>query len=101
MGWETRGNGIYYYQKRREGSRVVSEYVGTGPDAALIESLVQLGYDKAKHDRRQDQKQRAEVEAFDGEVAALCELIDMLTDAALVTAGFHKHKGQWRRKRRK
>ncbi len=27
MGWEKRGNKQYYYRKRREGDRVVSEYL--------------------------------------------------------------------------
>ncbi len=30
MGWEERNGRLYYYEKRREGRRVVSQYVGTG-----------------------------------------------------------------------
>ena len=30
MAWEERNGKSYYYQKRREGDRVVSEYIGTG-----------------------------------------------------------------------
>ena len=45
MGWETRGNGKYYYRKRRIGDKVVSEYVGTGPGAELIAEL-QRNYDR-------------------------------------------------------
>ncbi len=31
MGWERRGNGFYYYRKRREGHRGISEYYDTPP----------------------------------------------------------------------
>ena len=36
MAWEKRGNNSYYYQKRRIGDRVVSDYIGAGPVAEMI-----------------------------------------------------------------
>ena len=36
MGWEQRGNNLYYYRKVRVGSRVKSTYVGRGEIAHLI-----------------------------------------------------------------
>ena len=36
MGWEKRGNGLYYYRKKRMGQRVVSEYMGTGLFGSIV-----------------------------------------------------------------
>jgi len=36
MGWEKRGNNLYYYRKKRDGDRIVSEYVGNGRMAQRI-----------------------------------------------------------------
>lgn len=42
MGWERRGNGYYYYRKRREGHRVISEYVGNGRAAEVAAAMDRL-----------------------------------------------------------
>src|SRR5689334_1315562 len=99
MAWEKRGNRTYYYQKRREGSRVISEYVGTGRDAVLISRMEEILRDRAETERQVERIKREKLEAFDSELGQLCTLIQMLMNATLEAKGFHKHKGQWRRKR--
>jgi len=42
MGWETRGNGSYYYRKVRDGGRVRSEYVGAGMLAEALAGLDEI-----------------------------------------------------------
>jgi hypothetical protein len=42
MGWKQIGNHLYYYRSRLEGSRVVSEYVGTGESAWLSAKFLEL-----------------------------------------------------------
>lgn len=41
MGWEKRGNGKYYYRKKRIGNRVFSTYMGKGEKAekAYLEDM--------------------------------------------------------------
>ena len=36
MGWERRGNKVYYYEKKRQGKRVVSVYLGRDDLAELL-----------------------------------------------------------------
>lgn len=99
MAWEKRGRGLYYYRKRREGRRVVSEYVGSGPLAALSAEL-----DAAKRQARESEwaeVRAARAEQRQTDVAlgtaenALCALIS----AVLEGYGFHQHKRQWRKRR--
>jgi hypothetical protein len=48
-------------------------------------------------------ERRAEREESDAEERAISDWFDgvqAVADAAMVAAGYHKHKGQWRRRRR-
>lgn len=97
MGWEERKGRLYYYRKRRVGEQVVSQYVGTGPGAEAC-----AAFDRAAREtrKRQRQKLRKEREALDEEARQVRGVIDQirtLTHATLVAAGYHTHKGQWRK----
>ena len=99
MGWETRGNGSYYYRKVRRGGRVCSEYVGRGLVADILADID----DDARHDAQvQQQARRAEVDAERHTAATLAEvdrMVQHMTAAALIAAGYHTHRRQWRRQR--
>ena len=99
MGWERRAGKFYYYRKQRRGRRVHSMYVGEG----LIGQLC------ARLDREREQQRMAaratckamrEIEtSIDRRLRrAEAEILAVLC-AALHAAGYHKHKGQWRKKR--
>jgi len=51
-------------------------------------------------DRDERRAGREEFEAEEKAVAKRLDGVQAVADAAMVAAGFHKHKGQWRRKRR-
>jgi hypothetical protein len=99
MGWEKRGNGTYYYRKEREGSRVRSLYVGGGQTAALIAQLEMMRREKRAEKRNTYLRQVSEFQAQDAIVEAACRMIDGVLEAALIVAGFHTHKRQWRKMR--
>lgn len=104
MGWERRGNSTYYYQKIREGGRVVSRYCGRGAAAEAMAAMT--AYDRWQANRERE-RGRGEIEqAEQATAAALAALRDLdraagaAMRAALHEAGYHQHdRGAWRRRR--
>jgi hypothetical protein len=100
MAWERRGSNLYYYQSKRVDGRVRNKYVGAGELAQTIAHA-----DETIRQSRAAQSERARVELEEARTIAsageeLCEAADILAVAQLVAAGYHRHKGQWRRRRR-
>lgn len=100
MGWEQRGNGLYYYRKRRIGDTVVSEYVGRGELAQLIATLDALEREEREAEQEAWREHRDEIAAVDQMLDEIQEVVRTLTRAYLLAAGYHTHKGQWRRRRK-
>jgi hypothetical protein len=96
MAWETRGARPYYYRSVRNGNKVRKVYLGSGH--------------LAKRAARQDAKVRAKRAADEEELAELQTRlagldqlgeevqhgVDLLTEATLLSLGFHEHRGEWR-----
>ena len=100
MGWERRGDNLYYYRKRREGGHVVSEYVGRGEVAELIADLDMLEKARREAEREDWRQEQAEITTLDQMLDEVEGVIRTLTRAYLLAAGYHTHKGQWRRRRK-
>jgi hypothetical protein len=96
MGWEQRGNHRYYYRKERDGSQVKSVYVERGEIANMI-SQMQSNFSVIETLARR--KKTANEIQSDRAVLVFEQAIQLLTQAVLLTAGFHTHHRQWRRKR--
>jgi|SRR5688572_31177307 len=77
-------------------SRVKSIYVGRGEIAHMI-SRFQSGSSVLEKLARQAQTEN-EIQS-ERPVLLFEEAIHLLTQAALLSAGFHSHKREWRRKR--
>jgi hypothetical protein len=100
MGWEKRGNAMYYYIAERVGRRVVKRYVGTGYAGELAARLDALTRDERDEAAEAAKRARAELAALDAALAPLNELADAATAAALVAAWCRRHKrGTWRKRR--
>jgi hypothetical protein len=100
MARETRGSRRYYYQSvRDEDGRVVKTYVGAGEIAEAIAHAdeTRRSARESRHAKERELLERAE--ALAAPVLAIDEAADILARAALVAAGFHQHKGEWRRAR--
>ena len=99
MGWEQRGKHSYYYRKEREGSRVKSVYVGRGDIARMISQIQWSSSLLEKLARTLKSPEVIKQEKAASALKQATDLIDLVTQATLLTAGFHTHHRQWRRKR--
>lgn len=101
MAWETRnGRGRYYTRSRKINGRAVREYVGGGLAG-------ELAAETDAHDRAERAAARTHMRDLAAERAALAAPLatlhaatEALAQAALVTAGYHRHhRGEWRKRR--
>jgi hypothetical protein len=99
MAWEQRGANAYYYKKGRDGSKVKSVYVGRGEIAHMVSQLQSSSIELEKLMRVKKSIDTLESEKAEVTLDRALELIQLFTQATLLTAGFHTHHRQWRRKR--
>ena len=100
MGWESRPNGgRYYTRSRREGGRVVREYVGSGRKGELAAAADAARRAEREAERAAIRAAREQAEAIDAALANLHRTVDLLTRGALLAARFERYKRQWRKRR--
>lgn len=101
MGWEKRkgSSSKYYTRSRRIGGRVVREYLGRGPLAEIAATLDAFDRLERENASEQVRQQREAAEAIDQSVKDLAKLCDLLVEVELLKSGYHKHKGEWRKRR--
>lgn len=91
MHWRKRGNKLYLYQNVREGNRVRTIYLGSGPQAEAQYAAYLA--------RKAQQAER------DSEIARTIQMVDALNrqagtlaKASLLAAGYHLHGAEWRKR---
>jgi hypothetical protein len=99
MGWETRGNRLYYYVKRRESGRVISDYIGGGALAEMLAAINELEQQERDLERRHWQAERLAELATDRQLQQIGRLLRDLQAATLIAHGCRTHRRQWRKKR--
>ena len=100
MAWERRGGNLYYYQVEREDGRVRKRYIGAGEVAETIAHA-----DETIRRTRAERRERARIELEEARCLALAgaelhQAAEILARAQMVAAGYHRRKGEWRRRRR-
>ena len=95
MAWEQRNGHRYYYGKRREGNRVISEYLGSGLVAEKYAEACQKYEEIIQHER----ERRKEMTATSAQVNDICKTLNGAVRAWLLALGYHQHKRQWRKRR--
>ena len=98
MGIETRNGRAYYYRKRRVGRRVVSEYVGGGSVGELAAFIDEVDRAERQEKREKWRAERQRQDDLDSQVDQVCAAVRAAVAEELEQAGFHKHKGQWRKR---
>ena len=99
MALENRKGNLYFYEKRREGDRVVSEYVGSGIVADLAHKRAEIERAKLAAERERFNRMKMSIAEIDQSLDQFSGLVDTLMAAELVSKGYHRHKRQWRRRR--
>jgi hypothetical protein len=99
--WERRQRGgLYYTRSRKEGGKVVREYVGgglLGELAARMDAEVGRLREEEMVSRRGE---RERLDALAAPVEELCEVAEVIVRAALIASGYHQHnRGEWRKRR--
>ena len=99
--WERRERGgLYYTRSRKQGARVIREYVGGGN---LGELAARADAEERQRREREEAAWKAEresLEALSALVEELCEDTETITRAVLVASGFRRHnRGEWRKSR--
>ena len=99
MGWEERRGRPYYYRSVREGKRVRKEYVGGEVLGQLVAQTDELERLQRKEEEASWKEERERLQRSAGFLHELEKAVQILTQAELLVAGFHKRKGEWRRLR--
>jgi len=99
MGWKTINGRRYYYRSERQGGRVQTTYFGAGEFGSLMARTDEILRAEREAERTERQAEREESDAEERAVSEWFDGVQGVTDEAMMSAGFHKHNGQWRRKR--
>lgn len=100
MGWRAINGHRYYYKSKRVGSRVESRYFGAGEFGSLMAEVDSFERLEQAAERWAEREEREESDAEEQAVAEWFDDVQAVADAAMAEAGFPKHRGQWRRKRK-
>ena len=103
MGLETRknSNNQYFYRKHWKGGRVVSEYMGTGPLGELAALHQEIDNERRLAKKEAHEQERRSVILADRTLAELHQITSLLVKSQMLLAGYHQHKGTWRKQRTK
>ena len=88
------------YRVRKVNGRVVREYIGAGKVAELVARMDALEREQRQLEALERRHEKEQLNTLDAELKTLNDKVDLAARAALLAAGFYRHKrGEWRRRR--
>lgn len=100
MAWASRPGGTYYYRNEWVDGRVVTRYFGRGPAAELAAGLDALARQRRRDEAEALRAEQARLRPLEAALAALDAACDLMVEAELTAAGYHRpNYGAWRRRR--
>lgn len=99
--WERRERGgLYYTRSRKEGGRVIREYVGGGILGELAARMDAENRRLREDEEASRREERERLDALTASVEELCAAAEVMARAALLASGYHCHnRGEWRKRR--
>jgi len=103
MAWEKRrrGNRRYYYRSRGVEGRVVKEYVGRGQAAEFAAKQDAEARAKREALRSVERQARQQDEDAADQLDGFAKWCELLLAGTLLAAGHHRHRGEWRKRRKR
>jgi hypothetical protein len=98
VGWESRGKRTYYYRPVRIDGKPRKLYLGGGAVGEAHARQIARERRRREDERaawRAEQTRLARAEAALDEVRGL---VGLMAKASLLVAGWHDHRGEWRRR---
>jgi hypothetical protein len=97
VGWD---KGRYFTRSKKVDGRVVREYFGTGRVAVLAAQLFALERERREFDAAAHRAEKDDLASLAAGVGAAFDQVELITRAALLAAGYRRHKrGEWRKRR--
>jgi len=101
VAWEKRERGgRYYTRSRRDGGRILREYVGGGLAGELAAEADRERRELEEAQREREREDIERIKALAAPVLEVSEAAEILAHAHLVAAGYHRRKGEYRRAKR-
>jgi hypothetical protein len=99
MSLEKHHNKTYYYRNRRINGRQVKEYLGSGEKAQQLAEQDARRRAELAAKRAALRAEQAEFDRVERELDELEALLEPLIVLYMESLGYHKHRGQWRKRR--
>lgn len=100
MGRKTTNGRRYYHKSGPQGGRAKATVFGAGKSRESLSTLELKCRAEMAAERNQRKAETAEFYAEELAVSGWFDEIQAAADAMIIAAGYHNHRGQWRRRRR-